>query len=193
MNEPGSGERSFEEVIADLGPALRSYLERMVGDPDLADDLFQETSIKIAQGLSSFEGRSTIKTWAFRIAHRACIDYSRRSGNRQTFLEFREEEHAPDDLEHDEAIVIDEMNDCIRGVIDSLPPNYRTALVLHDLEGLTADEVARISECSLANAKILIHRARKRLRAALNDQCRFYKDRNQVFRCDRKGPDDSNP
>ena len=181
----------FEEVIEDLGPALRSYLERMVGDPTLADDLFQETSIKIAQGLPGFEGRSTIKTWAFRIAHRVCIDHFRKSSSRQTFLEFLDEDHAASDLEHDEAIVIDEMNVCIRDVIDSLPPDYRTALVLHDLQGLTAEEIARISECSLATAKIRIHRARKRLRAALKDQCRFYHDRDQVLRCDRKGSDDS--
>jgi len=182
---------SFEEVMKDLGPVLRSYLVRMAGDPVLADDLYQDTSIRIAQGLPGFEGRSTVKTWAFKIAHRVCIDYFRRSSSKQTFLEFLEEDHAAPDLEHDEAVVIDEMNDCIREVIDSLPPDYRTALVLHDLEGLTGEEVARISDCSLATAKIRIHRARKRLRAALKDQCCFYRDRDQVLRCDRKNPDDS--
>ncbi len=191
MSEREPRDMSFEAVIEDLGPALRSYLERMVGDPTLADDLFQETSIKIARGLPGFEGRSTIKTWAFQIAHRVCIDHFRTSSSKQTFLEFLEEDHAASDLEHDEAIVIDEMNDCIRDVIDSLPPDYRTALVLHDLQGLTAEEISRISECSLATVKIRIHRARKRLRDALQDQCRFYHDRDQVLRCDRKGSDDS--
>ncbi len=191
MNERDSRDISFEEVIEDLSPALRSYLERMVGDPVLADDLFQETSIKIAQGLPGFEGRSTTRTWAFRIAHRVCIDHFRKNSSKQIFLEFLEEEHPASELEHDEAIVIDEMNDCIRDVINSLPPDYRTAVVLHDLEGLTAEDVARISDCSLATAKIRIHRARKRLRAALQDQCRFYRDRDQVLRCDRKGADDS--
>lgn len=190
MNECGSSSASFEDVIEDLGSALRSYLERMVGDPMLADDLFQETSIKIAEGLPGFEGRSTIKTWAFRIAHHICLDHFRKRSSKQTFLEFLEEEHAASELEQDEAIVIDEMNDCIRGVIDSLPPDYRTALVLHDLEGLTAAEVARVSGCSLATAKIRIHRARRRLRAALQDQCRFYLDRDQVLRCDRRNPNE---
>jgi len=192
MNERASPSASFEDVIEDLGPALRSYLERMVGDRVLADDLFQEMSIKIAGGLPGFEGRSTIKTWAFRIAHRVCLDHFRKSSSKQNFLEFVEEEHAASELEQDDAIVIDEMSDCIRGVIDSLPPDYRTALVLHDLEGLTAADVARVSECSVATAKIRIHRARKRLRAALQDQCRFYHDRDQVLRCDRKSSDDSN-
>ena len=190
MNERPLQSASFEDVIEDLGPALRSYLERMVGDPMLADDLFQETSIKIAEGLPGFEGRSTVKTWAFRIAHRVCLDYFRKSSSKQAFLEFLDEEHAAAELEQDEAIVIDEMNECIRGVIDSLPPDYRTAVVLHDLEGLTAAGVARVSDCSLATAKIRIHRARKRLRSAFQDQCRFYRDRDQVLRCDRKTPSD---
>ena len=192
MSDRAFPSASFEEVIEDLGPALRSYLERMVGDPMLADDLLQETSIKIADGLPGFEGRSTIKTWAFRIAHRVCLDHFRKSSSKQTFQEFLEEEHVASELEQDEAIVIDEMSDCIRGVIDSLPPDYRTALVLHDLEGLTAADVAHASECSLATAKIRIHRARKRLRTALQDQCRFYHDRDQVLRCDRNSSDDSN-
>lgn len=164
----------------------------MAGDPELADDLFQETSIKIARGLPGFEGRSSLKTWVFRIAHRVCIDHFRKSSSKLPVLEFLEEDHAAPDPEHDETVVIDEMNQCIRDVIDSLPPDYRTALVLHDLEGLTGEEVASISECSLATAKIRIHRARRRLRAALQDQCRFYHDRDQVLRCDRKGSDDSN-
>jgi len=190
MSERGASSASFEDVIEDLGPALRSYLERMVGDPMLADDLFQETSIKIADGLPGFEGRSTLKTWAFRIAHHVCLDHFRKRSSKQTFLEFLDEEHPAPEPEQDEAIVIGEMNECIRGVIDSLPPDYRTALVLHDLEGLTAAEVARVGECSLATAKIRIHRARARLRAALQDQCRFYVDRDQVLRCDRKAPDE---
>ena len=188
MNERMSRNASFEDVIENLGPVLRSYLERMVGDPMLADDLFQETSIKIAEGLSNFEGRAALKTWAFRIAHHVCLDHFRKRSSRQTVLEFLDEEHAAVELEQDEAIVIDEMNECIRGVIDSLPPDYRTAVVLHDLEGLTAADVARVSDCSLATAKIRIHRARKRLQAALQDQCRFYRDADQVLHCDRKTP-----
>jgi len=190
VNERASPGASFEEVLEDLGPTLRSYLERMVGDPMLADDLFQETSIKIAEGLPGFEGRSTVKTWAFRIAHRVCLDHFRKSSSKQAFLEFLDDEHPGSELQQDEAIVIGEMNECIRAVIDSLPPDYRTALVLHDLEGLTDADVARVSECSLATAKIRIHRARKRLRAALQDQCRFYHDRDQVLRCDRKSSSD---
>ena len=75
---------------------------------------------------------------------------------------------------------------CVRGVIDSLPEDYRTALVLHDLEGQTAAQVADIAGCSIATAKIRIHRARRRLKQALNEECSFYRDEDNVLRCDRK-------
>jgi RNA polymerase sigma-70 factor (ECF subfamily) len=91
-----------------------------------------------------------------------------------------------DDADTDQKLVIDEMSSCVREVIDSLPEDYRTALVLHDLEGQTAAEVAEIVGCSIANAKIRIHRARRRLKQALDEECRFYRDEENVFRCDRK-------
>ena len=90
------------------------------------------------------------------------------------------------DTDIDQRLVIDEMSSCVREVIDSLPEDYRTALVLHDLEGQTAAQVAEIAGCSLAAAKIRIHRARRRLKEALNQECSFYRDEENVFRCDRK-------
>ena len=67
-----------------------------------------------------------------------------------------------------------------------MPDTYRTALILHDLEGLTAEQVAEIGECSLATAKMRIHRAPQRLKDALAHRCTFYRDPNAVFRCDQK-------
>lgn len=83
-------------------------------------------------------------------------------------------------------MILGEMNECIRAVIDSLPDSYRAALILHDLEGLPAEQTAEICACSLATAKIRIHRARLRLKEALTKRCEFYRDQDNVFRCDRK-------
>ena len=74
----------------------------------------------------------------------------------------------------------------MRQVIDGLPEEHRAALVLHDLEGMTAQETAEICGCTLATAKIRIHRARRRLKEALQRQCEFYRDDQDVLRCDRK-------
>jgi RNA polymerase sigma-70 factor (ECF subfamily) len=182
---PEPTRHAFEDVAEELSDPLRRYLERLVGDRSTADDLLQDTLLKIARALPSFEGRSSVKTWAFTIATRVATDHFRRPQNRARMIDI--DETAPTlDAETDQNLVVDEMNSCVREVIESLPEDYRTALVLHDLEGQTAAQVATIAGCSVATAKIRIHRARRRLKEALDQECRFYRDADNVFRCDRK-------
>jgi RNA polymerase sigma-70 factor (ECF subfamily) len=178
---------SFEQLAAEHSPTLLRYLRRYVGDRTVADDLLQETLIRMARGLPDFAGRASVKTWAFSIATHVAIDYFRKPERRLHIVEVNEAtDLANADRTIDERIIVDEMNACIRQVIDSLPEDYRAALVLHDLEGLTAQQVAEICTCSLATTKIRIHRARNRLKEALQQQCEFYRDGDNVFRCDRK-------
>jgi RNA polymerase sigma-70 factor (ECF subfamily) len=178
---------SFEKLAQELSPALVRYLRRLVGDQAVADDLLQETLIRIARGHPSFSGRASVKTWAFSIATNAAADYFRQPERRLRIVDVGEADDLPDTGPRvDERIVVDEMNACVRQVIDSLPGDYRSALVLHDLEGLTAEQTAEICDCSLATVKIRIHRARARLKKALQQQCEFYRDAESVLRCDRK-------
>lgn len=179
--------RSFGEVAEELSTPLLRYLGRYVGDRDLAQDLLQETLLRISQGLAGFEGRSELKTWAFSIATRVAADHFRQPAHRLAIVEMAETGEAPDPGRSVEGrLVVDEMNACVRQVIDSLPEDYRAALVLHDIEGLTAEQVAQVCGCSLPTAKIRIHRARSRLGDALRRECAFYRDSDHVFRCDRK-------
>lgn len=178
---------SFAEVARQLSAPLLQYLARYVGDRELAEDLLQETLIRIARALPGFEGRSELKTWAFSIATRVAADHFRQPANRVAIVDMTD---APDvaasERPVDQRLVIDEMNGCVRQVIDSLPEDYRAALLLHDIEGLTADQTAEITGCTVATAKIRIHRARARLTSALQRECDFYRDAEAVFRCDRK-------
>jgi len=189
MSDSPSEKPSFEDVAEALSGPLQRYLERMVGNRATADDLLQETLLRIARGLPNFEGRSSVKTWAFSIATRIATDYFRRPETRARIVDVdqAQELSASEDLVEGR-LVIDEMNSCVRDVIESLPEDYRAALVLHDLEGLTAAATAEASGCSLATAKIRIHRARSRLKKALQSECDFYRDEEDVFRCDRKSP-----
>lgn len=178
---------SFEQIAQELSPALLRYLQRYVGNPTVAEDLLQESLIRIARGLPAFEGKANVKTWAFTIATHVGADYFRAPERRQQMVEVDEAAAVSDpDPAIDERIVINEMNHCVRQVIESLPTDFRAALVLHDLEELSAEETARICGCSLATAKMRIHRARLRLREALDQQCEFYRDADDVLRCDRK-------
>lgn len=191
MSDNPSGDLSFEGVAETYSGPLQRYLERMVGNRATADDLLQETLLRIARGLPNFEGRSSVKTWAFSIATRVAADHFRRPETRAQIVDVEEAQDLSDsELDVGGRIVIDEMNSCVREVIDSLPEDYRAALVLHDLEGLTAAATAETIGCSVATAKIRIHRARARLRKALQAECYFYRDEQDVLRCDRKSPDE---
>jgi RNA polymerase sigma-70 factor (ECF subfamily) len=88
----------------------------------------------------------------------------------------------------DTLLIRKDMNDCIRGIVDSLPMDYRTALVLSDLEGMTNAEICNVLDLSMDTVKIRLHRARKRLRAELEKSCHFYRDERNELACDRKKP-----
>jgi RNA polymerase sigma-70 factor (ECF subfamily) len=178
-------------MIAELNeqfaqPLLR-YLQRYVGDRATAEDLLQETLLRATRGLEGFAARAGLKTWVYSIATRVAADYLRHPDRRVRVVEIADAETLYDGEElADEQLIVDEMNGCVREVIDSLPEDYRSALVLHEFEGMTAAQVAEVSECSVATAKIRIHRGRTRLREALRRSCDFYHDGNNSLRCDRK-------
>jgi len=161
----------------------------MVRNPADADDLLNETLLRIACSLPNFEGRASVKTWAYRIASNVAIDFLRKSRRVQA-IEFDEAVAAElEAVEDDEdRLILDEMNDCVRQVIEGLPPVHRSALILHHLQGMTTAQTAEILGISLANAKVRIHRARNRLREALNRACDFYTSHDGALRCDRKPP-----
>src|SRR5512139_2998936 len=82
-----SDRTTFETVARDLTTPIRRYLERYVGNRAVAEDLCQETLLRIQRGLPSFEGRSPIKTWAFSIASRVAADYVRAPERTQRVVE----------------------------------------------------------------------------------------------------------
>ena len=178
---------AFEKLAQDLSAPLLRYLRRLLGDPAAADDLLQETLLRMAKGLHTYTGRASIKTWAFSIATNAAADYFRKPERRLRVVDIGEADDVPDTgLPVENRFVVDEMNACVRQVIDSLPEEYRAALVLHDLEGLTVEQTAETCACTMATAKIRIHRARNRLKKALREECNFYRGDDSVLRCDRK-------
>lgn len=85
---------TFESVAAEQIPALTGYLRKMVGNAADADDLLQESLMRIAQALPGFEHRSSIKSWAFRIATNVAIDHLRRRRQAE-FVEFSEDRADP--------------------------------------------------------------------------------------------------
>jgi len=182
----------FESLASELTLPLTGYLRKMVGNAADADDLLQETLMRIARGLPHFESRSSPKTWAFRIATNVAIDFMRKTG-RVELMEFDEscrlaEGDLATERDDEDRLVLAEMNACVREVIDSLPPEYGAVLVLFNLEGRSVAEVAEICGISVSLAKVRIHRGKGRLKKALDRECVFYETTEGNLRCDRKDP-----
>ena len=189
----------FQEIYRESRPRVLRYLVRMVGEAE-AEDLTQEVFAKVAHALRTFRGESSLSTWIYRIATNTALDAMRKPLFRQAVREKKvplEEiaRRSEGDLACasegnpplDERVIRGEMNACIRGVIDTLPANYRTCIVLSDLEDLSDAEIAEILGLSLQAAKIRLHRARARLRERLEASCVFYRDERNEVACDRKG------
>lgn len=181
----------FEENRA----RLRGCVSRLIHAQDEADDLLQETFLRAQAGLASFRGDSKPFTWLYSIATNVCLDHLKSAGRRhfvQTPPEvLREIAEAGDPAEGPRlsaSLLLDQaaMGSCVRRLMEDLPPDFRIALLLHDIEGMTSAEVAAAVGCSLANAKIRLHRARERLREILGRRCSFGRDERGVFVCEPK-------
>lgn len=182
---------SFSQLYRELHPKILRYMNRLVGR-ESADDLTQEVFLRALRGLESFEGRASPATWLYRIASNVAIDFYRSA----SFRHRRSEASLPDAGEsgilsalmaqEPAAVVDDEMLRCVREFVDSLPEDYRTAFVLHEMEGYSNAEVAEILGTSIPTAKIRIHRAKMRLKKKMESGCCLYYDEENRLSCSRK-------
>lgn len=185
----------FRAIHDDFRPRLLRYLTRLVGRGE-AEDLTQQVLVKVSKSLQTFRGDSALSTWVYRIATNTAMDYLRsRSGQCAPALE-REfdlsdgEESFPPVSEQvaalETSMIREEMSECIRDFVERLPQNYRTVLVLSDIEDFTNSEIAQIMGESKGSAKIRLHRARQRLKKELEGGCNFYRDERSELACERE-------
>ncbi|MDP3940414.1 MAG: RNA polymerase sigma factor [Deltaproteobacteria bacterium] len=197
MAPPTTAER-FDQLHAAHRDAIAGYLRRLTRNEALAEDLTQEAFLRAGRGLAGFRGESSPSTWIYHIATNVYLDHHRRRAARGRKAEAGALplEDLPDSLIPstpapllpDRLFEQSEMGSCVREFVDSLPPESRAMIVLHDLQGLTNAEIARVFDCSLENVKIRVHRARQKLKALLSEHCDFDRDGDDVLRCDRKQP-----
>ncbi len=190
----------FHKIHDVYRPKIVRYLTHLVGRRD-AEDVAQEVFIKVSQALKTFRGESQLSTWIYRIATNAALDKLRspsfRQGGQKSLSEEPIAEGIVEIVDKDAwtgekkpsletSLIRKEMNECIRGIVEKLSENYRTVVVLSELEGFRDDEIAEILGVSIQAAKIRLHRARSRLKRELEIHCHFYRDERNEFSCDRK-------
>lgn len=146
------------------GP-VQSYLFQLCGSPDLAEELAQETFVKVCAGLLSFRGESSVATWLFRIARNTYLNSLRRPSQHRIDTDELLAIPAPEsagDPAHSYAAR--EQRTLIVAALSSLPEKQRSILLLRDAEGLSYAEIAEVLEVSLAAVKVNLFRARNAFR-----------------------------
>ena len=165
---------ALETLLVRYQPHLYRFGLRMCGNVEDADDVAQQSLISMARSVRDFRGDSSVSSWLYTIARRFCIKKRRRS----KFAPTREEslDAAATDMARqlvdprpnpEQTATNQELATALTHAIDALEPSQREVLVLRDVEGLSAAEVATILGMSVDAVKSRLHRARVAMRAAL--------------------------
>lgn len=180
----------FEQLYIAYYSQVHRYLISLAGAKE-AEDLTQEVFIKAGKALQKFRKDSQISTWLYRIATNAAVDRMRQPAfRRETAADpafaCAEPEFPILQSSLEEKTLRKATNECIRGIIDALPENYRVPVILSELEGLTNQEIAEILGLSLEVVKIRLYRGKARLKKELLNACQFSRDERNELTCDPK-------
>lgn len=182
-------EAAFVELVERLDGPLRRLARVFVASSAVADEVVQETWTVVVGELSSFEGRSSLKTWIFRILANRAKTRAVREGRSTPFSSLSdpasEDEPAVDPARFEpgggwaapprrwdeetpeKAMLRRELLRVLEKALEELPPGQRAVATLRDVDELEAAEVCNILGITETNQRVLLHRARSRLRRAL--------------------------
>jgi len=164
---------------------VRKFIFALVKDEWVADDLIQETFIKVQKNLIQLKEESKLSSWIFRIAYNLCQDHFRKTSQSSRIdpVLTEKKEILAEPLFQKE-LEQHQMGECVQEKVRLLPESYQTVLVLFDLMEFNHQEIAEILDISVENVKVRLHRARKKLKTILEEECRFEVDERNVLICD---------
>lgn len=177
---PDDDQQLLDRARAGQPEALEQLLERhqaqvyrfgmkMCRDPEDAKDVLQDTLLSVARNVRDFRAGSSLSTWLYTIARSFCVKKRRKSKfapqGAPAPLETAAEHVADPRATADEAVASKQVERALDAAIASLEPMYREVLLLRDVEGLTAPEVAHVTGASVQAVKSRLHRARLAVRA----------------------------
>lgn len=160
---------SWEEVVRDYSPQVYRLAYRLTGHTADAEDLTQEVFIRVFRSLDSYRP-GTFAGWLHRITTNLFLDQVRRKSRQRTwaFGEYEADVPRADVADEPErGFEIGNLDIDIQAALADLPPEYRVAVVLRDIEDLTYEEIADVLQISMGTVRSRIHRGRSRLRESL--------------------------
>ncbi|HXF09732.1 MAG TPA: sigma-70 family RNA polymerase sigma factor [Desulfuromonadaceae bacterium] len=169
---------AYDELIKRYQERIYATIYHMTSNHEDANDLAQESFLKAYQALKSFKGGSSFYTWLYRIAVNKTINFLKQRKNRQHMslndLDFQAE-HDPDLV----ALVSDktprrdaglsELQEKLNAALLKLSEPHRLVVILHDVQGLSHEEIAKVMDCNIGTVRSRLFYARQQLQAYLMD------------------------
>ncbi len=174
----------FLEIHDQYYQRVRKFILASVKDGSVADDLIQETFLKVQENLDKLRDPSKISSWIFRIAYHLCQDYFRDRKKSSTHETVHDGLVQLEETTVQKRMEQNEMSECVQEKVNLLPESHRTVIIFADVMDFSQQEIADILGLSLENVKVRLHRARKKLKAILEEKCTFEVDERSVLVCE---------
>jgi RNA polymerase sigma-70 factor (ECF subfamily) len=189
-------EAAFTSLVARFGPAMLRVARRYVSSRSVAEEVVQEAWLGVLRGLATFQGRSSLKTWLFRILTNTAISRAEREGRTIPFSSlpgahddrpepavdpgrFRDEGRwsghwasPPKPWGPEGSLLAGEIKEVVDRAIGELPAAQAIVITMRDIEGFGSAEVCNALTISESNQRVLLHRARAKVRRAIEDYMR---------------------
>jgi RNA polymerase sigma-70 factor (ECF subfamily) len=187
-------EAAFVELVRRYGPSMLRVAQLYVRSRAVAEEVVQEAWVGVLNGISRFEGRSSLRTWIFRILTNTAKTRAVREGRSVPFSALTPEDEGPSvDPDRflgpgeryaghwasppaswgpDDRLVAAETLAVFEAEIEALPPAQSLVITMRDVEGWSAEEVCNTLDLSETNQRVLLHRARTKVRRALEEYLR---------------------
>jgi RNA polymerase sigma-70 factor (ECF subfamily) len=169
---------AYDELVRRYQERIYATIYHMTSNHEDANDLAQEAFIKAYHALKSFKGGSSFYTWVYRIAVNKTINYLKQRKNKAQMslddIDFNAE-HDPDlvalisDKTPRREVNLSELQEKLNGAMQKLSEPHRLVVTLHDVQGLSHEEIAKIMDCNIGTVRSRLFYARQQLQAYLSD------------------------
>jgi RNA polymerase sigma-70 factor (ECF subfamily) len=178
-------EAAFAALVDRYGASMLRLARNFVGNRAVAEEVVQEAWLGVLRGVDRFEGRSSLKTWIFRILTNIATTRAQRERRSVPISELADPDEpsvdpsrfdpafghwaAPPERLPEGRLLARELRGIVAAAIESLPPAQRTVISLRDIEGWSSEEVCNALDLSETNQRVLLHRARTKVRRAIEE------------------------
>ncbi|GAX88773.1 RNA polymerase [Effusibacillus lacus] len=164
----------WESLYQEYGDDVYRFLMYFIGNRNDAEDLLNETFIKVFRNLHQFDNRSGIKTWILSISRNVALDHIRKKERLKALNLVLQKEPVDDPQLPDHLLQMNERKRILYEAIQSLIPNYRIVVILRGIQEFSLAEIASILGWKESKVKITLHRAMKALREILEKEVALY-------------------